>query len=139
MIDYAGINASLFNRVATHADGAAVRALIPGGTASIFERYQLKNVAGKVFPWLVWAEAPTSGNSGDMRSLGGAWWIYVAPNSNVRALLTIASALETLYGYTHALAISGGRIGVTFRGQVFDDQSLTAMGMEVRIGYQERG
>lgn len=140
MIDYAAINASLYDRVATHADGAAVRALVgQGAVSSIFPRRDLKNVAGRLFPWLVWAAAPASGDSGDMRQLGGAWWIYGAPNGDEYTLLAISAALETLYGYTNALAIPGGRIGVTFRGAAFESRDPIALGMEVRISYTARG
>lgn len=140
-IDYTAINAALFNRVATASAGSTVRALAASGQNNIFQRFQLKSTAGRVFPWLVWSEIDTGGESGDMRPMVGSWWLYVAPPP-VGSLVTLqglASALETLYGGANELAIADGRVKVVHRSRSFEDKSLTAIGMEVRISYSRRG
>lgn len=138
-LDYAAINASLFNRAAADTAGASVRALT--GANGIFERPQLRNTAGRVFPWLVWAEIDASGASGDMRPMVGSWWLYVPQMAagNVFQLLTLATAIEALYGGANYLAIASGRVGIVYKGRSFEDAPLTALGMEMRIEYRRRG
>ena len=128
------INSSLYSRAASHADGAAVRALV----GSVFDASDLGNLAGRVLPYLVWRDRGVAGASYEMRDVLGAWFIYVAPGSGPRRLTAIADALEALYGTT-PLVIARGRLGVTYRGAVFRDEALTLDGMEVRIGYRLLG
>jgi hypothetical protein len=140
VIDYATIYADLYERVASSDDGAAVRALLGGERSIIGGRLAFENTTNRVLPWLVWVVGDTPGNSGDMRTINAAWWAYIAPNAAESRLLEIAARLETLYGYTNALAIDGGRIGVTYRGRPFNDASKgNVLGMEIRIGFLQRG
>ena len=151
MIASTTVNADLYSRVATHADGAAVRALLGtfpspfptdpayAGKAAVFARPRLKLFAGKgvTFPWLVWAPADIPGDSFEMVDVGGSWWAYVPLNGDERRLADIRSALESLY--QQRLAIAGGDLRVTHRGRAIDDAALTATGMETRIAYRTLG
>jgi hypothetical protein len=153
MIDYASVYSALYSRLATHADGALARALLGSFPSSfppdpsfaaqkaVFPAEKLSAFAGSgvTLPWAVWRALPTAGASGDMRSIGGAWWLYTAPNAGSRPLHQLAAALETLYGYTSALAITGGRLGITFVGSIVPDATLGLNALEVRIGYLQRG
>lgn len=139
MIDYLTINAALYSRVETHADGAALRTLISGG--SIFEAKDPINLAGKTLPYLMWRTGDAGGQSGVMRPIGGSWWAYVAPMDagGTRTLMQIKAALETLYGYHNRHAISGGELAIVFNGRPFYDTALKLNGVEVRIQYTQRG
>lgn len=137
-MNYATINANLYNRVATSTAGATVRALA-GGASSIFERAGLKNVNGRVFPWLVWQEIDVGGESGGMRPMFGSWWIYVSENGNAYQLLTISSALEALYGAPNRLSIAEGSVGVVHISRAIESKAPIALGMEVRLSYTRRG
>jgi hypothetical protein len=135
MMDYAAIYAALYNRVATDLDGDAVRDLL-GGASSVFPADKLDNVAGVVLPWLVWRAGAVASSSGEMRDIGASWWAYTAPNVGDKRLHEIASALETLYGSPSALALSDGRLAVTFVGQPRMDEVRKVRGLEVRIGFR---
>jgi hypothetical protein len=134
-IDYADIYADLYTRAATDPDGTTLRALL-GGATSVFPAEKLGQVAGVVFPWLVWRAGAVANTSGEMRDIQASWWAYVAPNIGDKRLHEIASALEALYGSSAALAFSDGRLSVTFIGQPRHDESLKARGLEVRIGFR---
>lgn len=136
-IDVAAAYSDLYARAATHADGAAVRALL--GTNGLFTREQLNNLSGRVLPYLVWADRGLAGQSGEMRSVNATWFVYVARNGNPRALHQIATALDVLYGSLSRFDIAAGRLGVTFIGPVFVDDTLGLKGIEVRIGYTRLG
>ena len=135
-IAYHTTYSDLYTRVTTHADGAAVRALVN----SIFPASELDKVMGKVFPWLVWRPIGIGGESNTMREVGGSWWIYSEPTVAWYTLYEIASALETLYGGNNELAMPYGRIKVTHIGRPETDAALNgAIGLEVRIGYRRLG
>jgi hypothetical protein len=136
-LDYTAINAALFNRVATASAGSAVRAL--AGTNGIFEREGLASLAGRVFPWFVWAEIDVGGESGDMRPMVGSWFTYVPKGGNAFQLLTNTTALETLYGGANGLVVPWGRVKVVHISRAFDDTKIPARGMEVRLAYSRRG
>lgn len=136
-IDYAATYSALYTRV-TGSSGAAVRALL-GGTTSVFPRDQLGNLSGRVLPYLVFAEGGVTGQSEGMRDVLVSWWAYIAPGGNPRTLYQIASELDELYGSMSALAISGGRLGVTYIGRPFHDSALGLQGLEVRVGYRRLG
>lgn len=136
-IDYTAIYSALYSRAATDSAGATLRALL-GGSSSLFERSQLANVAGRVFPWLVWVAGGVGGQSGGMRDLNASWFIYAAPTDSTRTLHTIAAALEDLYGERQAIAF--GELQGTFVGAPFVDTSLAnAQGMEFRFQFLQRG
>lgn len=128
---------ALYTRAASDSAGATLRALI--GTNGLFTRQELGTLSGRVLPYLVWSEDGVAGASEGMRSINAAWWAYIARTGNPRTLHQIADALDRLYGSTAALAVPGGRLGVTFRGRPFVDDTLGLQGMEVRIGYRKLG
>lgn len=136
-IDYAAVYSALYTRV-TDSDGAAVRALL-GGTTSVFPRAELNSLSGRVLPYLVFAEGGVTGESEGMRDVLASWWAYIAHTGNPRRLYQIASELDELYGSMSALAIAGGRLGVTYIGRPFYDAALGLQGLEVRIGYRRLG
>lgn len=103
----------------------------------MFPRRQLKNTTGKVLPWLVWKQGGIPGAVHDMRNVNAAWWAYIAPNDSERKLNQIADALEAVY--RNPFVVAWGRTNVTFRGEPFDDDSLSLIGLEVRIGYRALG
>jgi hypothetical protein len=152
-VDPAATYTSLYNRAATDSAGSALRALLgsfpttfPADTAfankkAVFPADRLGLFAGKgvTLPWLAWKERGVAGPSGGMRDVGGAWWVYAAPSAGSRALYLVAAALDALYGSAQTYALNGGRLGVTFIGQPFDDSKLGLAGLEVRIGFRRLG
>lgn len=153
MVDYATLYASLYSRAAVDSAGATLRALLGtfpnpfatdttfNGKAAAFPAEKLSAFAGAgvVLPWLVWRAGSVGGASRDIRDLAASWWVYAAPGAGSRPLHQIAKELETLYGYTNALALSGGRVGITFVGQPRADAALGLTGLEVRIGFRQLG
>lgn len=138
MIDYAALYASLYSRCATHADGAAVRALL-GGASSLFSYHEMGDLAGRALPYLVWEPGATAGAGGDQRVIFARWTAYAAPNKGPRPLHQIAAALETLYGYTNRLAISGGELVSNGPGQVFFSEALGLYGLIYVCSFLQRG
>lgn len=153
MIDYAAIYAALYGRAASGSAGATLRALLGtfpapfpldsafAGQRAVFPADRLGAFAasGVTLPWLVWRAGAAAGASGQMRDLGASWWAYAAPNAGSYPLHQIAAMLETLYGYTNALVIAGGRTRVTFIGRPFPDAALGLNGMEIRVGFTQLG
>lgn len=142
-MDYAAINAALYNRVATDTAGSTVRALLGAldtGKA-VFQFDKLKTYAGggAVLPWLVWRPGDATGTSGEMQEIGGSWWAYSSQLLGTKRLFDIRSALETLYGAPGRFGIAAGRVTVTFRGRPFEDATLgNIYGAETRLVYTRR-
>jgi hypothetical protein len=148
------IYASLFNRVATDAAGADVRALlgvfpspftarpIYAGRRAAFDADDIKKFAGKgvTFPWAAFRKGTVSGESGDIRPVFATWWLYIPDVTgwNTQSLTDIADILERIYGYEYAHAIPGGRITAS-RGQIVPDDALTAYALPVVVSYSQRG
>ena len=137
-LDYNAIYGAIYARAATDADGAAVRALV-GGASSIFPAHQLGNIAGLVFPWLVWRRGAVGGQGGDQRNLAGVWTIYAPLSHGPRPLYAIGAALETLYGYTNRLAIAGGELVSNGVGSPFFDEAVGASGLQYTVTFLQRG
>lgn len=137
-IDYQAIYTALYDRAATHADGAALRALL-GGSSSVFPAKDLGNLSGKTLPYLVWRPLPIGGQSWGMRDVSASWWAYAAPALGTYALHGIAREVDNLYGIAAPFAIDGGRLAVTFIGAPFLDGALGLQGLEIRIGYTRLG
>ena len=139
-IAYHTTYSDLYRRVASDLDGAAVRALLGSGAASVFPADKLGNTLGIVLPWLVWRAQPVGGSSGGMRDVQGSWFAYAAPNTGTRRLHQIASELEILYGELSVFDMAYGRLMVTHIGEPFTDTALNNItGLEVRIGYRRLG
>ena len=128
------IYSSLYSRTATDAAGSAVLALV----GSVFDAGELGNLNGKTLPYLVWRDRGVAGESWSMRDVNASWFIYSAPRTDPRKLTAIADALDALYG-TDPLAVTRGRLGITYRGPIFRDEALSLDGMEVRIGFKLLG
>lgn len=138
-IDYQDIYEQLYDRAATDSAGATLRALL-GNASSVFPRKGLRNLNGKVLPFLVWAPGAVSGQSNTMRDLNASWFVYCGPGKGPKVLHEIATALDDLYGSLAPFAIAYGRLQVTFIGQPFVDSALDGLeGVEVRIGYRRLG
>ena len=137
-IPYASVQAQLYQRVASDPAGGGVRSLV-GSAASVFPADQLGRVAGTAFPWLVWAVGPVGGVSGGMRDVLGSWWAYDDPGRGPARLLTLASAIDDLYGSRAALALPWGRLGIVFLGRPVLDTTIPALALEIRIGYRRLG
>lgn len=149
-MDYAAISSALYARAASDSAGATLRGLlgsnagmtaIAGQTACIFRWSLLGRVKAlaPATPWLVWRALGTSGQSGEERGVSASFFAYVSPAAGDTPLLTIASAIEALYGIDARYAIPGGKTSVTFIGQPFPDEILGLNGIETRIVYTQRG
>jgi hypothetical protein len=140
MIDYTAIYAAIYNRAGTDSAGAAVRALLGAGSQpSLFSYQELGNLAGRVLPYLVWRPGAIGGRGGDQRTLAAQWVIYCKQADAPRTLHEIAKELETLYGYTNRLAISGGELVSNGPGQPFPDKALGCEGMIYTLSFLQRG
>jgi hypothetical protein len=135
MIDAATIINTLYERIATDAAGASVRALVN----SIFEARDPINLTGKTIPYLMWRGGSVGGQSGEMRPIGGRWFAYVDSTKSTLLLLQIMDALEAVYGYQNRHAITHGHTVVVHRGDTFYDQGFKLHGAEIRVQYLDRG
>ena len=119
------------------ASNATVLALL-GGASSVFAREQLGNTSGRVLPWLVWSHDAVAGERGEMSDLNAAWWVYVAPNGNIRTLYDIAAALDT--AYLNVFAVTAGRITMGKPGKPFVDTALNGLqGIRMPLRYRALG
>jgi len=151
-LDLASINNSLYTRLATDSAGSAARALLGSfpspfpkmssfaGAKAVFpaELLALFAGAGVVLPWAVWRGRGTSGETHDYRSILGSWWVYTAKNAPQYTLLSVATAIEQLYGASAGLAIAGGRLHAQTL-QPVEDKALALNTVEVRIRYAALG
>jgi len=134
MTDYTAAFSSLYTIGSAN---AGVLALL-GGASSVFPREHLGNTSGKVLPWLVWAHDAVSGERGEMSDMNAAWWVYVAPNGNIRTLYDIAAALDT--AYLNVFAVTAGRITMGKPGKPFVDSALNNLqGIRIPLRYRRLG
>lgn len=139
MIDVSNINAQLFTRAATDADGAALRALLGAGaagwvpplTTSIIPAHQLAKERLPQLPLLVWRRLPISGENGELRLVVGIWYVYDQPSQGYWRIGQIATALQALYiGW----AIAFGELTTSIGGEQHDD-TLGLLVTPVRVSY----
>lgn len=127
------IYSALYDRAASHSDGAALRALV----GSVFSAKQLKNLIGKTLPYLVWRPLGGDGGSGEMTNTNAGWYVYVAPQAGERSLTAIADAVYALY--KTPFAITGGRIVCLAPKAPFFDESLSLDSIHIPFYYRRLG
>lgn len=135
MISYATTYSAMYDLVA---DDPTVAALLGNGTASsIFERPQLRNLSGRVLPWLVWAYGPVNGDTGKMGDVFGNWWAYIPKAANTKTLYEIAAAVESAYKSQRGMALTGGRLYIGPLGQPTVDSSLdNIQGLQIPVYFR---
>lgn len=131
----ASIASALWSRVATDADGAALRALLTSD--GVLTAAQLEGGAGALIapPFVVWREGVVAGRGDVMRRVFGDWWVYV-PDNDTRQQALIIEAIEALYT---SWCIAWGRVEVGPVGQAAPDKAVGGLlARPVTISYVRR-
>jgi hypothetical protein len=129
--------AQLYERLKSHAAGAAVRAATgPGTAAGVIPAHLLRKPLPAP-PFLVGRAGVISGQSGDMRGIVFTWWIYDEPAqgyARIDALIDLVIAAYPLQ------AVAWGKTRVTGIGQQGEDSSLGGLLMcPIQLTYSRRG
>lgn len=139
-IDPAAVSAALFARVKSDSAGAAVRALLGAGAASVISARDLPKEPGKVGtlparPLLAWREGPIGGQAGEMETFTGAWWVYDEPGQGDRRINAIVAALKAAHRDQVGI-VDYGRVRVGPVGQAALDRVIGLYGRAVQITYR---
>lgn len=119
--DLAAINGLLYAQLKTALAGAAVRAALGAGAASIIPANQLRQEPRPARVLLVWRGGSVGGASGEMRPLTGVWWIYDDPNQGYARIDALVPLIEAAYPVA---CLAWGETRVTLIGQGTEDATL---------------
>lgn len=134
-LELATISSALYDRIATHAAGAAVRALL-GSAGSVIPADRLGQRPLPPRPLAVWRDGAVGGAALDMRTVTGTWWIYDDPGQGYSRIHAVVAALESAYPPD---ALLDGRVRVGPIGQASDDRSLGGLLVRpLQIAYLRR-
>ncbi len=89
----------IFDQLAVAAAGAAVRAALGAGAASVVHAEQLKQPPLPATPFLALRGGAMPGQSGDMRIPVWRWWIYDDPQQGHYRINGIAPLVEQAYPF----------------------------------------
>jgi hypothetical protein len=135
-IDLAANRALLYERLKSHAAGAAVRAATGPGTAGGVIPTHLLRAPLPARPFLCSRAGVISGQSDAMRGVVLTWWIYDDPGqgyARINALITLIAAAYPLN------ALPWGETKITLVGQEGEDEKLGGLLMcPVQITYSRR-
>jgi hypothetical protein len=132
-IDLTATNASLYAVLKSDAAGAGVRAATgPGTAAGVIPAHLLKQPR-PARPLVVWRGGVVGGESDQLRSVNGTWWVYDDPEQGSVRINTIISLIESAYPPD---AIASGRTTVTGIGQEIEDISLGLLARAITLTYR---
>jgi hypothetical protein len=117
----ATINGLLFARLKSDTAGAAVRAALGAGAASVIPATHLRREPRPVRPMLVWRGSSVGGQSGEMRDIIGTWWIYDDPAQGFARIDALIPLIEAAYPID---VIDPGETRITLIGQQSEDAAL---------------
>jgi hypothetical protein len=129
------ISEALFDRLASHAAGAAVREKLGAGAASIIAADALGRTPRPATAFLVWRGGAVGGSSLELRRVTGVWWAYDDPARGYARSNEILAAIEAAYPFD---AVAFGRTRVAFIGQEADDRSMGLLTRPIQIIYTRR-
>lgn len=137
-LDLTSITATLYDRIKTAPEGAAVRDLLGAGATSVITQRELPKDLRllPVRPLLVWRHGVITGEAGDDRRVINTWWVYVEPGAGDRPVNTIVAALEAAYPQIGVVPF--GRVRVGPIGQPAEDRTLNLYGRAVQVSYSRR-
>jgi hypothetical protein len=134
-LELASISSALFDRIATDAAGAAVRALL-GSAGSVITADKLGQRPLPARPLAVWRDGAVGGVALGMRNVTGTWWVYDDPGQGYARIHAVIAALETAYPSD---VLANGRVRVGPVGQASDDRSLGGLLVRpLQIAYLRR-
>jgi hypothetical protein len=110
----ATINGLLFARLKSDAAGAAVRAALGAGAASVIPATHLRREPRPARVLLVWRGSSVGGQSGGMRDIIGTWWIYDDPAQGFARIDALIPLMEAAYPLD---VIDPGETRITLIGQ----------------------
>lgn len=125
------VNHAVFARLASEAAGAAARALLGAGAASVLTSDALERGTSGLpaRPLAVLASGPVPTNGGiDQHT--GAWWLYDDPSQGLARLDALAKAICDAYDIERgAPALTAGRL---LLGDLSEPRLDTALGLRAR-------
>ena len=119
--DLAAINGLLYARLKSDVAGAAVRAALGAGAASIIPAEKLRQEPRPARVLLVWRGGSVGGQSGDMRAITGVWWIYDDPHQGYARIDALAPLIEAAYPRD---CVAWGETRISLIGQATEDATL---------------
>jgi len=121
VIDLAAINGLLYAQLKTAAAGAAVRAALGAGAASIIPAEKLRQEPRPARVLLVWRGGSVGGSSGDMRPITGVWWVYDDPHQGYARIDALVPLVEAAYPLD---CVAWGETKISLVGQATEDATL---------------
>lgn len=121
VIDLASISGLLYAQLKTAAAGAAVRAVLGAGAASIIPAERLRHEPRPARVLLVWRGGSVGGASGEMRPASGVWWVYDDPGQGYARIDAVVPLIEAAYPRD---ALAWGDTRITLIGQATEDATL---------------
>jgi hypothetical protein len=130
--------ALLYERLKSHAAGAAVRAATGPGTADgVIPAHLLRVTPRPARPFVCGRAGVISGQSGEMRGAVLTWWIYDDPGEGYARIDALIDLVIAAYPER---ALDWGKTRVTLIGQQGEDAQLGGLLMRpIQLTYSRRG
>ena len=137
-LDPAAINAALYAVIKSDAAGASARAATGAGTsAGVIPAHALRAPALPARPFLAWRAGVVSGESEEMRGIGGAWWAYDDSQQGYARIDALLGLVEAAYAPPEGI-IAGGRTVVSSLGPQSEDGAINLYCRFIQITHRRR-
>lgn len=136
-IALATARATLYERLKSHAAGAAVRAATgPGNASGVIPAHLLRATPRPARPFVCARAGVISGQEDAMRGVVLTWWVYDDPAQGYARIDTLIDRIRAAYPIN---AISYGETRITQIGQHTEDAALGGLlACSVQITYLRR-
>lgn len=138
-LDAQAIHLAFFDRAATDAAGAAIRAALGAGAASVIHAERLRSYGpGALMParvLLAFRGGPISGASWERRGVALTWWIYDDPAQGYARINGLIPLIEAAYPFD---AIDRGKLTVISASAEISDSALGLLSRAVSFSFATR-